>query len=490
MSEESDSRNAEVAIVKEDTPKSTVLKGIEILGGISKFIKEGDQVFIKFNILLPTGFPTNTNFDVLETLITTCKKAGAGKIYLGSFPLKSMSIKSISNVLNLEEYFKNLGAEFIYLDNSNFFNKKNIKKDQLEKISKESFSKISINEKEFLIPKVIIDSDKLIIVNQINVNPLFKLNLSLLNSYSMVSPKYQEIENNKSQDINYVSSDQYKKDLISNILDVFTIKQPDLIINDLFFLLESSGPCIYRDSHLQKPSIIVLGNNAVSVDLITLKLLNIETQDYDLILEAHQRGLGLIDPKAIRLVGEDIDKNSIDVDLCTTKLEDIKLKNFIINSGQICSGCFEQAYHLLNLMKTHMIKDLKYNPRNAFLVGLNPSEPERFENVLLFGDCAIRSTKNSNFRKKRIISKKTSKKKKSPQKSREKEIQKKEKIKIKLNKNILELTGCPPDINDCLELIFQYYGKSNLPNLSLLKNLLETLVDPKSKEKLRIMGVI
>jgi len=490
MNKESEIKNAEVAIVKDNTPKSTILKGIEAIGGISKFIKEGDQIFIKFNLNLPTAFPTNTNFDVLEALITTCKKAGAGKIFLGSFPFKSISINSISTTLNLEAYFRNLGAEFVYLDNSNLFNKKNIKKDQLEKISRESFSMVAINEKEFLVPKVILDSDKFIVVNQVNVNPLFKLNLSLLNSYSMVPPKYQEIETNESQDDNYVALDQYKKDLISNMLDVFSIKQPDLIINDLFYLLERSGPCIYKDSYLQKTGIMVLGNNAVSTDLITLKLLNIETQGYKLILDAHQRGLGIIDPKLITLVGEDIEQNSIFVELCASKLDEINLKNFIINSGQICSGCFKQAYHLLNLMKTHMIKDLKYNPRNALLVGLNPGEPERFDNVLLFGDCAIRSTNNCNFRRIKIIPKKSSTKKKSSKKSREIDLQNKKKIKFKTNKNILELPGCPPEITDCLNLIFKYYGKGNLPNLSLLNNFLKILIDPKSKEKLRITGVI
>ena len=490
MNEESDFKNAEVAIVKGDIPKSTILKGIEALGSISKFIKEGEQIFIKFNLSQPTGFPTNINFDVLESLITACKKAGVSKINVGSFPFKSISINSISNVLNLEEYFRNLGAEFAYLDNSDLFNKKNIKKDQLEKLSGESFSKITINEKEFLVPKVIIDSDKFIVVNQVSVNPLFTLNLSLLNSYSIVPPKYQEIETNDSQDNNYVSLDKYKKDLISNMLDIHSIKQPDLIINDLFYFLEGAGPCIYRDSNLQKTGVMVLGNNAVSTDLITLKLLNIETQNYKLILEAHQRGLGIIDTKLITLIGEDIEQNSIFVELCVSKLDKINLKNFIVNSGQICSGCFKQAYHLLNLMKTHMTKDLKYNPRNAFLVGLNPSEPERFDNVLLFGDCAMRSTNNSNFRKKQIISKKPSSKKKSSKKSREKGLQNKEKIKFKTNKSILELPGCPPNITDCLKLIFKYYGKSNLPNLSLLSNFLKILDNPKTKEKLRITGVI
>ena len=58
MKDQSDLKNTEVAIVKGNTPGETVLKGIEIFGGINKFIEEGDQVFIKFNLCLPTGFPT------------------------------------------------------------------------------------------------------------------------------------------------------------------------------------------------------------------------------------------------------------------------------------------------------------------------------------------------------------------------------------------------------------------------------------------------
>lgn len=478
MNEDSDFKPTEVAVIKGDTPKGTVINGIETLGGISKFINEGDQVFIKFNLCIPTGFPAISNFNVLEALITICKKAGATKIRLGSYPSKSISCSTISEILNLDEYFRVLGAEFVYLDNSDFFTDKKIKREQLYKIKEESFSKVMVNEKEFLFPKVILNSDKLIILNQVNVNPIFKLNLSLLNSYSMVSPRYQEIKNNGDIDTTYLLRDQFKQDLISDILDVFTIKQPNLVINDFFYLLESAGPFIYRDSNLRNPSIMVLGTNAVSVDLITLKLLNIDIQSSKLLLEAYQKGLGPIEPKKIILSGEEIEDVGVFIELCSSKLEEIHLKNIKINSGQLCSGCFKQAYHLLNIMKTQLVKDLKYNPRNAFLVGLNPSEPERFDNVLLFGDCAIKSTQNSNFREIKIDVKKASQNKKKSKK-------KKEKFKVKRNKKILEFPGCPPEINNCLELIHKYYGRTNLPNLTFLK----IMMDSKEKETLKSMGV-
>ncbi|NVM35669.1 MAG: hypothetical protein HWN81_08735, partial [Candidatus Lokiarchaeota archaeon] len=212
----SKSKKPEVAISKGNTPKESLLKGIDILGGISKFIEEGDQVFIKFNLCLPEGFPTNTNLDVLQTLIISCKEAGAKKVYLGSFPLKGVPIKVISDLLNLNEYFQTLGAELAFLDNSDIFENKEINRDQLKKIKYNSLTTVQIKDNEFLVPNVILNSNKVICVNQINVNPLFNFNLSLLNLYSIIPTKYQEIGKKNRDNGDYISIDRYKKNLISN----------------------------------------------------------------------------------------------------------------------------------------------------------------------------------------------------------------------------------------------------------------------------------
>ena len=292
MRDRTNLNNTEVAVVRGETPKESLLNGIELLGGISKFIKKDDQVFIKFNLFLPGGFPNITNVDVLTTIILLCKEAGAKKVYLGSFPFKGFTVKAISDTLNLEKYFRSLGAELAFLDNSNLLHNKEFKGEQLTSINRESFLTVTINNKEILIPKIILDSDKIISVNQVSVNPLFRLNLSLLNLFSIVSPKYQEVRNQKEHDDNYITQDQYKKDMISEIISIFGIKQPNLVINDLFYLLEGAGPYIYSESNLKKTNLIVLGKDAVSVDQITLKLLKFDPNISNLIVEAQKMGFG------------------------------------------------------------------------------------------------------------------------------------------------------------------------------------------------------
>ena len=54
------------------------------------------------------------------------------------------------------------------------------------------------------------------------------------------------------------------------------IKQPNLVINDLFYILEGAGPYLYKDSKIKKTELMIIGDDAIAVDLITLNMLNLE----------------------------------------------------------------------------------------------------------------------------------------------------------------------------------------------------------------------
>lgn len=468
--ETSPSVKPQVAIIKGITPRDCVIEGVEKLGGMSKFIDKEDQVFIKFNLFLPSGFPTNTNFDVLGAIIQACNKAGAKKIYVGCFPYKGFTIKTISNILGLSTYIENLGAELAFLDNSNYFGKKGTKEEQLMAIKNSSLEKTIINDREYMVPKVIINSDKFISINQVNVHPLFKCRLSLLNSYSIIPAYNQKFKLNNDNLEDNIQEDKYKQELTSRIIDVFTIKKPNLVINDLFYILEGAGPFIYKDSNLKKTGIIVTGSDALYVDEVSLSLLKLNDLKNDLSIAAVARGLGSIGLDDIEVIGEKINNIDIDIELCVSKLEDINVKNLVIKPGKVCSGCYENAYHLLNLMKTNMVKDLKYIIKSTFLIGENPPEPEKLENVILFGDCAINSTKDYDFRKISIKSKK--------------------KIKEKDNKSILELPGCPSDIFNCVKLLIRFYGKADVPTLNLFYRTVVSYYFRKIQKKLALWEVL
>ena len=448
-----DSDIAKVVITKGDSPEKSVLDGIEKLGGISKFIDNGDRVFIKFNLRLPFGFPTNTNLDTLKAIIQLCNRAGAKKVYVGGFPIEGITVKAISDSLQLNDYLKNIGAELLFLDNSDLFSLRSLDANKLKVIKKRGYEDIKIDNKNYIIHKLILESHKLISVNQVNVDPIFKVRLSLINSYSIIPNKYQKIESELRGGRNYLLQDQYKQDLASKIIDVYTIKKPCLVVNDLFYILEGAGPFIYKDSNLKKTGIVVIGSDAIAVDTITLKLLNLDPERNSLLSMAKKRNVGITELSKIRLIGENLENIKINIENCIYKLEDINLRNFTIKMGQVCSGCFEHAYHLLNFMKTNMIKDLKYlSHKNSLLIGDNPLKSENFDNdVVIFGNCAIRSTKNHPLLK---------------------------------NKKVMELFGCPPNIFNSIELLLKIYNKDDIPMLSLFEKLYNFYRPKNLREKL------
>ena len=434
-----DSDIAEVVITKGDSPEESVLDGIEKLGGISKFIDDGDQVFIKFNLRLPFGFPTNTNLDTLKAIIQSCNQAGAKKVYVGGFPMEGITVKAISDSLQLKDYFKNIGAELVFLDSSNLYLQRGLDV-KLKALKKRALERVKINKKKYLIPKIILESDKLISINQVNVDPIFKVRLSLLNLYSLIPNRYQKIDDKSKGRRDYLLKDQYKQDLASKIIDVYSIKKPNLVVNDLFYVLEGAGPLIYKDSNLKKTGIVVIGSDAIAVDNITLKLLNLDPEHDILLSMAKKRNIGITELSKIKLIGENLENITINIENCINKLEDINLRNFSIKMGQLCSGCYEHAYHLLNFMKTNMIKDLKYlSNTNSLLIGDNPLKSEDIDNnVVIFGNCAIRSTKNHPLRR---------------------------------NKKVMELFGCPPNLFNSIELLLKMYNKDDIPMLSLFEKL-------------------
>jgi len=435
--EHSNSENTDVVIYKGRNPKDCVLNGIDKLGGISNFIKDEDQVFIKFNLAILQGFPSHTNMDTLEAIIGSCLKAGAKKIYVGSFPINGITIKSISDLLGLKRYFLKIGAELVFLDNSDYYYQKNINVKYLKIIKNRNFSKINVNGKEIIFPKIILESDKYISVNQLSVDPIFKFRLSILNSYSATIHKYKDI----------IIRTNSLKESASLVSELYSVKKPDLVINDIFYILEGAGPYIYKDSNFKKTGLMILGTDAIAVDMITLKLINTNTILYE---DAVYRNLGFHDISRINIIGENPDNIKISIEECVSKLEDINLPKFYIKAGKMCLGEFEQAYHLLNLLKSYMIKDMKYLSKTSFLIGLNPPEPEILNNIILFGDNAIKSTK------------------------------------LKKKMKYLKLTGNPPNFLECIGSLVKFFGKGMLPTSNFFHKVNKAYMNQRTKRQLKI----
>ena len=464
MSKNSDTISKNVALVRGKNSSEALINAFKYFNGIDKFIEENDLVFIKISFRRPLGYPANLNYDTLGKLIDLCREAGAKKIYVGDFAAEYIDSEVLTEFMGLSSFLESKGAIFAHLDNKELYPRKSI----------------TLQDKQIQIPSLILDADRIFILNQVNVHPLFNCTLSYLNMLTIVPNEYQKIEKHERPGKDYLHLDQYKQDLITHILEIAEIRSPTLIINDLFYTIEAAGPLIYKDSRCKEHNLLIMGTNPFIVDYITLQLMNVELTESKLLLEAQDHQFGVNELEKIKILGESISNVQFNFQKCVSKLEDIEVKNCFIKPGRYCSGCFEKAYYLLNFMKSGMSKDLKYMRYFSFLIGDTPSEPSIENDIILFGDCAIKSTKNRDFRnitiqKKQINTEKVMQKLKKSQTASPKTT----KSKTIENKRILELPGCPPDLNLCLNMLIKYYGKEFVPNLNLMNQINSTYIDIK-----------
>lgn len=216
---------------------------------------------------------------------------------------------------------------------------------------------------------------------------------------------------------------------------------------------------------------MVMGNETYATDVATLMTLGLNIEENDLISALLEQDPYLENLNDIKQIRGNIEDINLKIEPCHSILEDIKIQNILVNSGKICSGCFLKVYHLLNFIKTLMPKDLKYLKECSLLVGANPTEPKNKKNIILFGKCAINTTQNYDFL--------TLTKMKGFKKKKEKQVQ---------NKAIIKIGGCPPNLKDGLQKIYDFFGKKSLPELNLIYKLLESSDFKKKKDNDKLRG--
>ena len=78
----SETGKSDLVMVKNGSPAQMVRKSVELLGGISRFVKNGQTVLIKPNMSWDRApeYAANTNPEVASEMVKLCFEAGAKKV--------------------------------------------------------------------------------------------------------------------------------------------------------------------------------------------------------------------------------------------------------------------------------------------------------------------------------------------------------------------------------------------------------------------------
>ncbi len=243
-------------------------QAIEALGGMKRFVKSGDVVWVKPNMAWDRSpeQAANTNPHVVKTLVRLCLEAGAKQVKVGDNPCNDAD-KAYPNS-GIEAAAKAAGAEIVYLDRSRF----------------RDMDIGGATLKNTPIYPGIIECDLVINVPVVKHHSATTVTLCMKNYMGVV-------ENRR----------RFHQDLPGCIRDITAFMKPRLCVLDAMRILTANGPTGGKLEDVKRLNILAAGTDIVALDAFGAELLGHKPADIGTVVAGYEAGLGEIDYRKLVL---------------------------------------------------------------------------------------------------------------------------------------------------------------------------------------------
>ena len=251
----------DLAVVQNGDPAAMVRKAVEMLGGMSKFVKKGQTVVVKPNIgwdRAPEQAAT-TNPDVVAEIVRMCKESGASTVMV--FDNTCNQARRCYRRSKIQEKAKAAGAKVTF-------------------VYKQKFRKVDIPDgkriKSWEIYRDALKADVLINVPIAKHHSLCRVTLGMKNLMGLIGGNRGKIHNH----------------FDAKITDINTIIRPQLTILDAVRILLRNGPQGGNLDDVKQMNTIVAGADIVAVDAFGATLFDLDPKQLGFLREASARGIG------------------------------------------------------------------------------------------------------------------------------------------------------------------------------------------------------
>ena len=275
-----------VALIKCDNyelseVKSAINRGIDLLGGIDLFVKEGDKILLKPNLLASESAEKSVTthpvvFEAIISILQEIKeKKNIKKISYGDSPGIGKGI-SVAQKSGISEVAEKLNIEYADFD---------------EPVGV-SFNE-GIKEKSFTIAKPILEADTIISLPKLKSHALTIMTGAVKNQFGCI-PGFRKAEYHlKLPDFD---------DFSTMLLDLNKLINPKLYIMDGIMAMEGNGP---RSGNPKKLNVLLLSSDAVALDYVASQIISF---DYNLIPTIKMGfKIGFSNKENIEIVGDNIE---------------------------------------------------------------------------------------------------------------------------------------------------------------------------------------
>lgn len=270
--------------------QESVRKAVDLIGGISNFVKPKARVLVKPNLLMAKEpeFGIDTHPEVVRAVIKILKGINC-KIFVGDGP----SVWG-NQIQNVDEVYRRSGV------------KKVCEEEDVELVE---FDKRRMREK-FPLTTWLDNCDYLVSLPKFKTHDLTLLTGAIKNLFGLVSGTFKTELHKNYFDINKFAS---------ILVDILEEARPALTIVDGIVAMEGDGPA--SGGKLRNLSLLLASSDCVALDSVMALIMGVEPFDVLSTKEAAKRGLGEANIKSIMIAGE--------------KLEEVKAKPFLLPSTSI-----------------------------------------------------------------------------------------------------------------------------------------------------------
>ena len=260
-----------------DNLKETILKTVNLVGGLSRVVKKGDEVLLKPNYNSADPPPASNDPEFLRAVIELLYEHGAGKVVVGESSMQGLTTRKVMETTGTLEKVKDTGAELVFFDEGKW-----VKVD----VGGEYLKTVSLPEKALQVEKV---------VYCCNIKTHFRADFSLSLKLALGFVKGSE------------RLAFHLRHLKEKIVDLNLVVHPNLIIMDGRKCFITGGPF---HGEVREPNVILASGDRVAIDVEAIKTiesfegakLKDDLWSYVQIRRAVELGLGVKNEREYKVV--------------------------------------------------------------------------------------------------------------------------------------------------------------------------------------------
>ena len=350
--------------------KTAIMAILDSLGGLEAFVKTGQTVVIKPNVVADHGMKDGvymggvvTDLGLLKALVEILLPM-AGKIIIA----EGSSINRAETLKLFELYGYNT---LIEMDPSKV-SLVDLHQDELVKKAVPRGKRMLSRD----IPVTFENADTIINVPVMKIHFAAIASLSVKNLQGALPPLEK-----------YMS---HYFGLWQNLVNIHHLVKPNLIIIDGPTAQENFGPVNGTPKDM---NLLIGGTNAVATDAVTMRIMGLDPALSPPVRVAHMQGMGPIEPEKIRVIGASIDEVRSPFKQPRINLEGGE--NLVVHAESSCPGCRGYLHYVLFKLRRpdpqhpgKLLIDRPFDKKiNLYLGPVTDGEPNPDETNIFLGIC-------------------------------------------------------------------------------------------------------